>query len=253
MKIGPDFAAERFGAGACHGKSAEGGWCGVIGMTFELCADLEERIGVEGLAGEFVEAVQDAETDGHGTAHAAGLRDFAFDGPIEMEGRKAGGFEKGRGGHGGHGGMDDGIAEADRDAVMDLECDSEGIVARAEVGGSGGYLDGNGAHNVGIFGGGMDLGQADDRDARGGEVTRLGLENAEGAPTCPAPFKHFEAHGETAFLKFFEDRVVMSGGIGSQSWKQEGRGAVGNNDPDFLAENGFDFFEPERVTEGGGH
>ncbi len=134
MQFGPDFAPEGLRAGTGDGETAKGSRGGVVGMAFQIGTDLEEGIGVQGLAGEFVEAVQDPEPDGDGASHAAGLRDFAFDGPVEVERRKARRFEEGGGSQRGHGRMLDGIAQPDRDAVMDLECDTEGVIARAEVG-----------------------------------------------------------------------------------------------------------------------
>ena len=64
-------------------------------MALEAGAEFEELVGMERLAGEFVESVQDAESDGDAAAHATGARDSALDFPGERERGLAGGCEEG--------------------------------------------------------------------------------------------------------------------------------------------------------------
>lgn len=70
FELGLDFEAEAL-VGAGEGEAAEDGWCDVVWVAFCDGAELEELFLVEGFAGEFVEAHEDAEADGDAAAEAA--------------------------------------------------------------------------------------------------------------------------------------------------------------------------------------
>ena len=75
-------------------ETAEGSGCGVVGVTLEFRAQLENSMAFQGPAGEFVEPVQNTETHGDAAAEAARAGDIALHGPMEREGFRLGFPEK---------------------------------------------------------------------------------------------------------------------------------------------------------------
>jgi hypothetical protein len=69
---------------------------GIIGMTFELCAEIENCATLERPPGELIQAVKETGSHGHAAAEAAGLRDVACDDARKSKGSGFGTFEEGR-------------------------------------------------------------------------------------------------------------------------------------------------------------
>jgi len=68
---------------------------GIIGMTFQLCAEIENGATLERAPGELVQAMKEACSHRHAAAETAGLRNVARDDARKREGPGLGAFKEG--------------------------------------------------------------------------------------------------------------------------------------------------------------
>jgi len=93
-----NFAAEKCLIRPRRSETPEGSRGSIVGMPFEVGAESVELIGVQRAAGQRIEAVEDAETQGHAATQAPRAGNVAFDLPRKVKGRGLAIVEKSVGG-----------------------------------------------------------------------------------------------------------------------------------------------------------